>query len=155
MIVGLISDTHGMLRPEIFDVFRDVELILHAGDVGHEGILTELQALAPVHAVVGNTDPFPLAGRLPEVQRLELAGTQVVVTHGHLQGAPTAARLVREFPEAGVIIYGHTHQSLVERVADTLVVNPGAAGPARFRLKPSVAILELGTELPQVTIIDL
>lgn len=150
MLIGLISDTHGLLRSQVFQHFDSVELILHAGDVGEEDILIELRAIAPVHAVIGNTDHIDL----PEEQRLTLHGRQVVVTHGHLHGAPTPLRLKAAYPEADVIVYGHTHQPLVERLEQTLVVNPGAAGPARFRLKPSVAILDLSAQ-PQVRLVEL
>ncbi len=143
MLVGLISDTHGKLRPEVFDHFAGVDIILHAGDVGPLSILSELEAIAPVKAVVGNTDGFDLAAQLPEVQELTLDGLQVVVTHGHRLGSPTPAALRRAHPQADIIIYGHTHRPLVDH-GDSLVINPGSAGAARFNLKPSVALLELG-----------
>jgi putative phosphoesterase len=142
MRIGLISDTHGQLRPKIFEYFQNVQRILHAGDVGDPDILTELETLAPVSAVVGNTDTAPLTSMLPEVQVLELRGRAVVVTHGHRLGSPTPESLRRAHPDAQIIIYGHTHKPYVGRTDGTLIVNPGAAGPARFRLKPSIAILE-------------
>ncbi len=142
MRIGLISDTHGQLRPEVFEHFHNVALILHAGDVGSEDVLTELATLAPVHAVIGNIDSSPLTERLPEVQELKLRRRNIVVTHGHRLGSPTPELLRRAHPAAQIIIYGHTHQPYVGRADGVLVVNPGAAGPARFRLKPSIAILE-------------
>ncbi|MGH7467718.1 MAG: metallophosphoesterase family protein [Longimicrobiales bacterium] len=142
MRIGLISDTHGQLRPQIFDHFRAVQLILHAGDVGDQDVLTQLETLAPVHAVIGNTDTFPLLNTLPEVQELELLGRRVVITHGHRLGSLTPALLRHTHPSAQIIVYGHTHKPYVGRTDGTLIVNPGAAGPARFRLKPSIAILE-------------
>ncbi len=144
--IGLISDTHGLLRPSVFDRLEGVLRILHAGDVGREDILIELEAIAPVTAVFGNTDGWELRRRLPEMARVEEAGRKIVVVHGHNPGSPTPARLVAAHPEADVVLYGHTHQALVERVGRTLVVNPGAAGPARFKLKPTVAILTLGED---------
>ena len=154
MRIGLISDTHGKLRREVFPHFEGVDLILHAGDVGGEEILTELETIAPVHAVVGNTDGFPLASRLAESLTLDLAGRRIVVTHGHRLGAPTPERLRQAHPDAHIIVYGHTHVPLVERYGGSLIVNPGAAGPARFKLKPSIAILEL-TATAQVSLIEL
>jgi putative phosphoesterase len=142
MRIGLISDTHGQLRPQILEHFASVDLILHAGDVGSQDVLTELETLAPVHAVSGNTDPFPLLSELPEIQELQLAGRRVIITHGHRLDPLTPAELCRHYPEARIIVYGHTHRPYVGRTNGTLVVNPGAAGPARFRLKPSVATLE-------------
>ena len=141
MIVGLISDTHGLLRPEVFDAFQDVELILHAGDVGGSGILTELGAIAPVRAVYGNTDA-PGEPGLAASLNLRLEGTSIHVSHGHEVGRPTPGRLAAKYA-ADVIVYGHTHRPLVERVGGRVVVNPGAAGPRRFDLKPSVARLTL------------
>ena len=142
MRIGLISDTHGQLRPAILQHFANVDLILHAGDVGNQDVLTELETLAPVHAVSGNTDTFPLLSALPELQDLQLAGRQVIVTHGHRLDPLTPEKLSQNFPHARIILYGHTHRPFIGRINGTLVVNPGAAGPARFRLKPSIATLE-------------
>jgi uncharacterized protein len=142
MRIGLISDTHGQLRPAIFEHFQNIERILHAGDVGDADILVELETLAPVSAVIGNTDTLPLTSTLPEVQELELRGRAVVVTHGHKLGSPTPDSLCQAHPAAQIIVYGHTHRPYVGRKNGVLIVNPGAAGPARFRLKPSIAILE-------------
>lgn len=147
--LGIISDTHGLLRPAVFDVFRDVDHILHGGDVGDPDILTDLAAIAPVTAVYGNTDRAPLRGRLPPVARLRLDGFDVLVTHGDQFGSPTPERLVAEFPDAEIVVYGHTHQPLLQLVERTVtVINPGAAGPARFDLRPSVGILELEPGIP-------
>jgi uncharacterized protein len=143
MRVGLISDTHNRLRSEVFALFTGVDLILHAGDVGAADILTELETIAPVHAVMGNTDSFELRPRAQDEVRLELEGHRVVVVHGHLLGSPTARSLRSAYPDADIIIYGHTHRQRVDRVDGCLIVNPGAAGAARFDLKPAVAILEL------------
>jgi len=143
MRIGLISDTHGKLRPRVFEVFEGVDLILHAGDVGPLDIITELEAIAPAHAVLGNTDSWELRPRIREQVELELEGKRVVLVHGHQVGAPTAARLIPPHPGAHITVYGHTHRQRVDRVNGTLVINPGAAGAARFDLKPAVAILTL------------
>lgn len=152
---GLISDTHGLLRPEVFDRFEGVERILHAGDIGTTDILVELEAIAPVTAVYGNTDGFEIRARVPERAELEIEGRRVVVVHGHLLGSPTPERLRAAEPEADIIVYGHTHKARVDRVDGVLVVNPGAAGPARFRLTPSVAILTLESDRAEVEILPL
>lgn len=144
MRIGLISDTHGRLRPEVFDVLAGVQRILHAGDIGPSDLLVELEAIAPVTAVWGNTDGMEVRARVPEVAELELDGRRVVVVHGHQLGSPSPAGLRAAHPEAGVIVYGHTHRPLVEEAEDRLVVNPGSAGAARFGIPPSVAILTLG-----------
>ncbi|MSR07080.1 MAG: metallophosphoesterase [Gemmatimonadetes bacterium] len=149
MRLGIISDTHGQLRPEVFDVFSQVDHILHAGDVGQLELLAELEALAPVTAVYGNVDGFDIRGRLPKVAELELDGLAIVVTHGDQFGSPTPAKLREAFLAADVIIYGHTHRPLLEMVDRTVtVMNPGSAGPRRFDLKPSVGIMELEPGLP-------
>lgn len=148
MRIGLISDTHGQLRPAVFDAFAGVDVILHAGDVGPASILTELEAIAPVHAVTGNTDGFDLVPRAQESVALELEGRRIVVVHGHQFGSPSPQRLREAYPAADVVVYGHTHRPLLDTDARPIVVNPGAAGPARFRLKPSVAILTLRADAP-------
>ncbi|MBR9989706.1 MAG: metallophosphoesterase family protein, partial [Gemmatimonadetes bacterium] len=143
MKIGLISDTHNQLRPEVFEIFEDVELILHAGDVGAMDIIAELETLAPVHAVMGNTDSSALQSRVRDEIRLELEGHRVVVVHGHLLGSPNADRLHAAYADADVIVYGHTHRQRTDLRDGCLIVNPGAAGAARFDLKPCVAILTL------------
>jgi putative phosphoesterase len=135
--IGLISDTHGLLRPEVFSALEGVDLILHAGDVGGRAIIDELSAIAPVRAVYGNTDPLGEPG-LPARHVLEIQGLSILVTHGHEFGSPTTERLLARYTEE-VVVFGHTHKPLIERSGSRLVVNPGAAGPRRFNLKPSVA----------------
>jgi putative phosphoesterase len=149
--IGLISDTHGQLRSSVFDALSGVELILHAGDVGGREILDELRVIAPVHAVAGNTDPPGLYD--PEFS-VEIGGVRIHVSHGHELGAPTPKRLSAAY-DAGVIVYGHTHQQLVTRLDDKLIVNPGAAGQRRFKLSPSVGILTITDGIAEVEIIDL
>ena len=129
--IGLISDTHGMVRPEVFEALAGVSRILHAGDVGPPEILAELSAIAPISAVYGNTDA---PGRPDLVERIEetIGGVRVLVTHGHELGSPTPPRLVGAYPTAQVIVYGHTHQQLITKAARRIVINPGAAGARRF-----------------------
>jgi len=147
--VGVIADTHGLLRPEVFEVFREVDHILHGGDVGPPHLLAELEALAPVTAVFGNTDGPELRGRLPRVATLELDGFEIVVTHGDQFGSPTPEKLQAAFPRAEIIVYGHTHRPLLTLVDVVVtVMNPGGAGARRFSLPPSVGILELEPGIP-------
>ena len=149
MRLGVIADTHGLLRPEVFEVFHEVDHILHAGDVGPPDLLTELEAIAPLTAVYGNTDGFDLRERLPQVATVELDGFEVVVTHGDQFGSPTPERVQAAFPTAEIIVFGHTHRPLLTLV-DTVVtvMNPGGAGHRRFNLPPSVGILELEPGIP-------
>jgi putative phosphoesterase len=149
MRLGIISDTHGTLRPEVFEAFAEVDHILHGGDVGKWQIMIELGALAPVTAVYGNTDGPEIRERLPQVAMLQLDGFDFVVTHGDQYGSPTPEILHESFPAAEIIVFGHTHKPLLELVDRTVtVVNPGSAGPRRFDLPVSVAILELEPGIP-------
>jgi putative phosphoesterase len=149
MRLGVIADTHGLLRPEVFDAFAEVDHIVHAGDIGSLDLLSELEALAPVTAVYGNTDGFDLRNRLPRVARVELDGFDIVVTHGDQFGSPTPEKLNAAFPEAQILVYGHTHRPLLT-IVDVVVtvMNPGSAGPRRFTIPPSVGILELEAGIP-------
>lgn len=150
--IGLVSDTHGLSRPSIAVALAGVSLIIHAGDVGGGAVLHELGAIAPVRAVFGNVDPPlpPLEARLS----LELGGLSIHVSHGHELGAPTAEKLLA-FYRADILIFGHTHKPLVYRAGARLVVNPGAAGPRRFNLKPSVARLVIANGEATAEIIPL
>ena len=140
MRVGIISDTHGLLRPEVFDLFAGVDHILHAGDIGSLDLLVELEAIAPVTAVWGNTDPSDVGERLPEIARETIGGVEVVVIHGQQFGSPTPQRVVGRFSDAGLVVFGHSHRPVIERIGGTLAVNPGSAGPRRFRDPVTVAI---------------
>jgi putative phosphoesterase len=149
MRLGVIADTHGQLRAEVFDVFAGVDHILHGGDIGPADLLAELEALAPVTAVYGNTDGFDLRARLPQVARIELDGFRIVVTHGDQFGSPTPAKLNAAFPEAEILVFGHTHRPLLTVVDQVVtVMNPGGAGPRRFDLPASVGIMELEPGIP-------
>ena len=149
MRLGIIADTHGLLRPAVFEVFKEVDHILHAGDIGVPEIVTDLEAVATVTAVYGNVDGPELRARLPQVAELELEGFTIAVTHGDQFGHPTPEKLHSAFPRAEIIVYGHTHKPLLELIDDTVtVMNPGGAGRARFSLTPSVGIMELEAGMP-------
>ena len=150
-VVGLISDTHGVIRPGVHEALKGVELILHAGDVGGQEILDELALIAPVRAVFGNTDPPGQPG-LAERIDIELGGVHLHVSHGHEVGSPTPAKLAERY-DADVVIYGHTHRQTVSELDGRLFVNPGAAGPRRFNLVPSVARLAIVNGRAEVEII--
>ena len=149
MRLGVISDTHGLLRREVFDVFGEVDHIFHAGDIGSLSLLTELEALAPVTAVYGNTDDWDVRARVPRIAKVQLDGFEIVVTHGDQFGSPTPEALNAAFPDAEIILFGHTHKPLLTLVDLVVtVMNPGAAGQRRFDILPSVGILELETGIP-------
>ena len=138
LTVGLISDTHGLLRPEAVAALRGVERIIHAGDIGGAGILAALEAIAPVDAVRGNNDTGAWAARLPTELTLDIAGFRVYVLHDlkELQSDPAVAGF-------RVVIAGHSHKPLVREQDGVLYVNPGSAGPRRFKLPVAVAYLQL------------
>jgi hypothetical protein len=135
LTVGVISDTHGLVRPEAIEALRGADVILHAGDVGANHVLQELGELAPVIPVRGNVDGG-WARLLPERRRLDLGGVPVLILHDRaLLGLDPAGEGLR------VVVFGHSHQPLAERRAGVLWFNPGSAGPRRFRLPVSVGRL--------------
>ena len=151
--IGLISDTHGLLRPDVHRALAGVSMILHAGDVCDDAILDELTLLAPTQAVYGNCDE-PWNARLSERLDLVIGGLRIHVSHGHELGRPGAATVAAAY-DADVCVYGHTHRQLVERIGERLVVNPGAAGPRRFDLVPSVAVLTIAAGRAEAELVAL
>jgi len=142
-LVGLISDTHGLLRPKAVAALSGVDCILHAGDVGKPEILDELRAIAPVTAVRGNVDTGNWAESLPVSAALSIEGFNVYLLHSlHLMDInPKAA-------QTSVVVSGHTHRGLIETYGDVLYVNPGSAGPSRFTLPVSIGFLRLSRNVP-------
>jgi len=146
MRIGVLSDTHGKLDSIVLEIFQGVDRILHAGDIGGEEILAELNSVAPVTAVLGNTDGFPLASTLKAWEIFELQGERVALTHqiGHPErlSHEAAERLASFRPT--LVISGHTHAPFHRVVGGVRFLNPGAAGPKRFSLPRMVALLEVG-----------
>ena len=140
MKIGVISDTHDFLDAKISKLFKGVDHILHAGDIGMPIILLELEQIAPVTAVGGNTDDPGL--RFPDTRVTDLAGHKFLLHHivnpRHL-GDSIKARIDRERPN--VVVFGHTHKPFHETIGETLFFNPGYAGKSRFGMERSVAIL--------------
>jgi putative phosphoesterase len=137
--IGLISDTHGILRPEVFGLFEGVDRILFAGDAGRLEPLEDLAAIAPVDAVWGNVDGPDVREVTRESLELEMEGVRFAVTHGH-RVDPRYELLLEQFPAADVIVHGHTHQPKIQRVGPRWIVNPGAASSGRGGSSPSLAI---------------
>jgi putative phosphoesterase len=150
-LIGVVSDTHGQFRDEVTSALSGVSLILHAGDVGGAQVLRALRDIAPVRAVSGNVDD-PADPQLEQRVELTVGGLTVHVSHGHELGSPTPERMLRAYP-ADVLVFGHTHRALVERADHRLVVNPGAAGPRRFNLRPSVARLSIANGIAAAEIV--
>ena len=136
--IGVISDTHGLLRPEAVEALRDVDRIVHAGDVGSPDVLRGLETIAPVTAVRGNNDHGPWAAKLPLTDVLDVGDVLLYVIHDvkELDLDPRAAGLA-------AVIAGHSHRPLAEAREGVLFFNPGSAGPRRFRLPVSVGRLTL------------
>jgi putative phosphoesterase len=134
--VGLISDTHGLLRPEALHSLQGSDYIIHAGDICDAAVLEQLSALAPVTAVRGNNDRGAWAGAIPETNVLEVGTALLYVIHNldELDIDPAAAGF-------HAVVYGHSHKPLVEEKHGVLFINPGSAGPRRFRLPVSTAQL--------------
>ena len=150
MRIGVISDTHGLLRPEAHRALQGVQFIIHAGDVGAPEILTQLKLIAPVFAVRGNVDTEPWADELPLTTVVEVSGCHLYVLHNlrDLDVNPQAAGF-----EA--VISGHTHQCDQHYDSDVLYLNPGAAGPRRFQLPVTLALLEIAKKPWKVEIVRL
>jgi putative phosphoesterase len=181
-VVGLISDTHGLVRPEIARVFEGVSRILHAGDVGGGAVLRALEAIAPVDAVFGNVDDVHDPA-LARERVVTIDGVAIHVSHGHELGGPTPELVLSRY-SGDIVMFGHTHRAVVfsycawgptpthedahapaagarRRSSRTheykkrLAVNPGAAGPRRFDIQPSVALLTIDRGTPSIEIISL
>jgi putative phosphoesterase len=138
MIIGVISDTHGLLRPEAVELLRGSEHIIHAGDIGSPEIVPALEKIAPVTAIRGNVDTQPWSRRFAETEVVELEGVHIYVIHdAHaLDLNPRAAGFA-------AVISGHSHQPKQEMKDGVLYFNPGSAGPRRFKLPISVGRLEI------------
>jgi len=150
MLIGVISDTHGLLRPEALVALAEVEHILHAGDVGDFGILEELRGIAPVTAIRGNVDVYGECAKLPATEMVELSGRYFYMVHSvhDLDIDPRAAGV-------DVVVSGHSHKPLIERKSDVMYLNPGSAGPRRFSLPVSVALVTVGEGKVEARIVDL
>jgi uncharacterized protein len=153
--VGLVSDTHGLFRPELLPALSGVDHILHAGDIGDPDILTALEAIAPVTAVWGNTDGWEIREKVAEEALVDLAGTRVRVVHGHRQGSPTAAAMARDHADVDVVVFGHSHKPEFQTIGETLAVNPGSAGPRRFSLPVTVGVLDIEGGVATARIVQL
>lgn len=150
MLIGVISDTHGLLRPEALEALRGVDQILHAGDVGDPAILDALRTIAPVTAIRGNIDVTGACARLPATQLVELGGRSIYMLHdlAQLELDPKAAGI-------SVVISGHSHQSRIDRHKGVLYFNPGSAGPRRFSLPVSLGLLGITASAITPSLINL
>jgi uncharacterized protein len=150
LLVGVISDTHGLLRPEAVAALRGSHLILHAGDIGAPAVLDQLAALAPTRAVRGNIDILPWAVRLPVADAIEVGPSMFWMLHdiADLDLDPAAGGFA-------AVVFGHSHKGSIEMREGVLYINPGSAGPRRFRLPVTVARLRLSGTAFQPEIVEL
>lgn len=149
-VIGIISDTHGLLRPEALAPFIGAERIVHAGDIGSPAVLEKLETIAPVVAVRGNNDKAPWAEELPETLSFSVRGHTIHVLHdlAQIDLSPKAAGV-------DVVISGHSHKPQVEDHEGVLFINPGSAGPRRFRLPIAVAKLYVADDSVRAEIVEL
>jgi len=148
--VGLISDTHGLLRPDALEALAGVDRIIHAGDIDFSGILDELARIAPVHAVLGNMDRHNGLRHLPRFDIIETGGIAIGVIHDRdqLDLDPAAAEL-------SVVVYGHSHRPSVEEKEGVIFINPGSTGPRRFKLPVTLGFLHIAYARVTPEIIEL
>jgi putative phosphoesterase len=148
--VGLISDTHGVLRPEALSALKGSELIIHAGDIGKEEVLDSLAAIATVIAIRGNNDRQPWARKLPDVLNLRINGVKLYAIHDvkDLRNGELAE-------DCQLVVSGHSHKPCVISRGGVLYINPGSAGPRRFKLPVAVARLKIGADKNSVKIVEL
>ena len=150
MRIGVISDTHGLLRPEALAALQGCERIIHAGDIGKPEVLEGLRALAPLDVIRGNVDSGDWAAEVPEHLDLEIGGLRVYVTHDvKTMGIDPTAEQV------DVVIAGHSHQPKIEQVNGVLYLNPGSAGRRRFTLPISLALLDIEDGQPRAQLVTL
>ena len=153
MKLGLISDTHGFLDPKLTRLFRGVDHILHAGDIGSDYIIAQLEAIAPVTAVLGNNDDSPC---FPLTEVVALGEVKFLIHHivsPRTLPQKLKERIAREKPD--VVVFGHSHKQFCERIDGVLFVNPGYAGKLRFNLERSAALMQLNGKDTQVKFLRL
>ncbi len=150
MRIGVISDTHGLLRPEALAALQGCERIIHAGDIGNPDVLDGLRELAPLEVICGNVDSGDWAAAIPETLDLQLGGLRVYVTHDAktMKIDPATERI-------DVVIAGHSHQPKIEQVDGVLYLNPGSAGRRRFKLPISLALLDIEDGQPRAQLVTL
>jgi uncharacterized protein len=148
--IGLISDTHGLLRPEAIAFLRGSDYIVHAGDIGDAAVLSQLSAVAPVTAVRGNNDNGAWAKGIAETEVLKVGGVSIYILHdlAQLELDPLAAGYQ-------VVVSGHSHKPLLEQRGGVLYVNPGSAGPRRFKLPIAVAELQVSGRAVEGRLVEL
>lgn len=152
MEIGIISDTHNLVRPEVYEAFEGTDLILHAGDIGEEDVIIELEVIAPVKAVRGNND-HSLSERFQEESIFQIGNRTFHLQH-IFQNIPNEP-VVEKNPVSKVVVFGHSHKPFNEHIDETLYFNPGSAGPGRFNLPCTVGRISLSGKSIEGKIIHL
>lgn len=150
MLIGVISDTHGLLRPEALTALAGVEHILHAGDVGDPRILDTLETIAPVTAIRGNVDSWGDCADLPETNAVELGGLIFYLVH-----SVTDLDIHPDVAGVAIVVSGHTHKPSIKSRDGVMFLNPGSAGPRRFNLPVTVALVTVSEKKLEARIVDL
>ncbi|MFZ5946185.1 MAG: metallophosphoesterase family protein [Bacillota bacterium] len=150
MIIGVISDTHGLLRPEVINQLKESNLILHIGDIGKENVLTDLRRIAPVIAVRGNCDKGEWAEKLPLTQAVDVENQRFYLIHDIMQ-----IQMDGEAKGANIVIFGHSHMPSMEYKENVHYLNPGSCGPRRFKLPVSMAVITIEEKRIDLKIIEL
>jgi len=145
--IGILSDTHGLLRPEVVSAISDCKIIIHAGDIGDPGVLEALEKIAPVHAVKGNTDIGKWAEKFPLTDLIEVDGYFIYIIHEieHLDLDPSAAKI-------DMVVFGHSHVAELKKKSSVLYLNPGSAGPRRFSFPVTIANVRVNSDglIPEI-----
>ena len=157
MLIGVVSDTHGFYDPRVPPLLEGVEHILHAGDIGTGQIIEQLSKIAPVTAVRGNNDREGPESEFAEVETLELGGCRIYLTHIVKVPKKGDDAGLAPYPKekADAVVFGHSHFAFYEQRAGLTFFNPGAAGKRRFKVVPSIGLLEVGTGLVEGRILVL
>jgi putative phosphoesterase len=152
--IGVVSDTHGMFDAKLTRMFQGVSLILHAGDVGDNDVLTRLSEVAPVRAIAGNNDTGPWARQLPAARVERLGKLPVLIVHalGTVREPDLKVQFLLEAEKPRIVVSGHSHKGALEVHEGRLYVNPGGAGKKRFKLIRSAAVLEVGAKQVKATL---
>jgi len=149
MKIAVVSDTHGTIHPDIYRHLDGVDLMLHAGDIGREDVISELKLFAPVVAVYGNTDTFPLVERYREKELIDVLGKKIYLTHRFIEGGRKIPHVVSDIDRLrpSMVVFGHTHRQHAESIDGILYFNPGSCGFRRPGTRTALGILTINNEL--------
>ena len=143
MKIGIISDTHGILPDSVFDIFKSVDRIFHAGDIGHQDVIQGLEIICPVHAVYGNIDSWPINIHYPDMLVHEINGCRICLVHDIVKPKYFSYHLFKKDIDVDIVIHGHTHVAEFQSFRKVFYINPGSVSKPRDRKFGTVAILDI------------